>query len=155
MNRHGKEYYEARKILKGIPKVCVNCGSTENVDMHHIVPLSQGGSNALGNLVYLCKACHIKAHGADIGKYTGKRAGRNKKQPPEGYEEVLRDYFNGLIGWKVVQERLNIPQKVKARETWWVKDYANRHGIERYEKYTIPFKKVNGSSGYKLSIKKW
>ena len=153
--QYNKEYYEARKMLEGIPKVCVNCGKTEGVEMHHIVPLSRGGNNTLGNIVYLCKECHYKAHSANIGGYRGGRTGRNKKQPPEGYEEVLRDYFNGIIGWDEVKKRLKIDANIRARETWWVEEYAKKNGISRYEKYIIPFKKVMGDDKYRLSIKKW
>jgi hypothetical protein len=41
---------------------CGNCGSTSKLHVHHIVPLSLGGSNELGNLRTLCKICHVKLH---------------------------------------------------------------------------------------------
>ena len=41
---------------------CGNCGSTTNIDVHHIVPLSQGGTHELGNLRTLCHDCHKKIH---------------------------------------------------------------------------------------------
>jgi 5-methylcytosine-specific restriction endonuclease McrA len=41
---------------------CGNCGSTKNLDVHHIVPLSCGGSNELGNLKTLCRHCHSLIH---------------------------------------------------------------------------------------------
>ena len=41
---------------------CVNCGSTENIEYHHIVPLKNGGTNNLSNIVPLCETCHYKAH---------------------------------------------------------------------------------------------
>ncbi|WP_417064451.1 HNH endonuclease [Gordonibacter urolithinfaciens] len=31
--------------------------------VHHIVPLSRGGSNQDTNAVLLCEACHRRAHG--------------------------------------------------------------------------------------------
>lgn len=139
-NDHNKEYYHARKELEGIPKVCVNCGNTEGVEMHHIVPLSMGGSNQKGNLVYLCRECHYKAHGANIGRYSGEREGRPKKEPPKGYERVVEKYILGKISWSDVRKLLKLGEKTKARECWWVQDYAERMGIERYEKYTIPAK---------------
>lgn len=39
-----------------------NCGSTPNLHVHHIVPLSKGGSNKPGNLRTLCKDCHTSLH---------------------------------------------------------------------------------------------
>jgi hypothetical protein len=44
-------------------KVCTNCGSSKTLQAHHIVPLSQGGTNRLSNLTLLCERCHQRAHG--------------------------------------------------------------------------------------------
>jgi hypothetical protein len=41
---------------------CGNCGSTQNLMVHHIIPLSKGGSNLLSNLRTLCEDCHKKLH---------------------------------------------------------------------------------------------
>ena len=41
---------------------CVNCGSTETLEMHHVIPLSQGGTNHLDNLQTLCNPCHATTH---------------------------------------------------------------------------------------------
>ena len=31
-------------------------------EVHHIVPVSRGGTNEITNLVALCKSCHMKRH---------------------------------------------------------------------------------------------
>lgn len=44
---------------------CVNCGKgPENakLDVHHVVPRGQGGSDRISNLVLLCRRCHDAAH---------------------------------------------------------------------------------------------
>jgi hypothetical protein len=41
---------------------CGNCGSTSNLMVHHIVPLSRGGTNQVSNLRTLCEDCHKKLH---------------------------------------------------------------------------------------------
>ena len=42
---------------------CTRCGSTITLEVHHIVPLSEGGSlTALANLETRCTTCHAKAH---------------------------------------------------------------------------------------------
>jgi hypothetical protein len=41
---------------------CGNCGSTRNLHVHHIVPLSKGGVNSESNLRTLCKDCHALLH---------------------------------------------------------------------------------------------
>ena len=42
---------------------CVQCGSRRPLDIHHILPLAQGGSNRLTNMVSLCRECHQQVHG--------------------------------------------------------------------------------------------
>lgn len=37
---------------------CRECGSTEGLQVHHIIPLSKGGKNNLLNLKTLCQQCH-------------------------------------------------------------------------------------------------
>ena len=44
------------------PKVCATCGDTENVELHHIVPIALGGNNDYFNLIYMCHDCHMKLH---------------------------------------------------------------------------------------------
>jgi hypothetical protein len=41
---------------------CSNCGCTENLHVHHIVPLTVGGTNEMGNLYTLCRKCHERLH---------------------------------------------------------------------------------------------
>lgn len=40
---------------------CGKCGETENLEWHHMIPLSLGGETDDGNMVCLCKECHKKA----------------------------------------------------------------------------------------------
>ena len=47
----------------GIPKVCRQCGATSDLHLHHIVPRSSGGSDAIDNMTYLCADCHRALHG--------------------------------------------------------------------------------------------
>ncbi|WP_256544830.1 HNH endonuclease [Halobellus inordinatus] len=45
---------------------CVNCRASDpdvTLDVHHIVPRGQGGSDRLSNLALLCHQCHDAAHG--------------------------------------------------------------------------------------------
>ena len=37
---------------------CFECGSTEEIQMHHIVPKSRGGEK----MISICYSCHQKAH---------------------------------------------------------------------------------------------
>ena len=42
---------------------CANCGSTKDLEWHHIVPLSKGGHHIKSNTVCLCHKCHNLVHG--------------------------------------------------------------------------------------------
>lgn len=39
---------------------CLNCGSTENLSIDHIIPLSKGGQTIIQNLQTLCLTCNLK-----------------------------------------------------------------------------------------------
>lgn len=41
---------------------CVACGQSGNLNQHHLVPRSIGGSDDESNLITLCGSCHAKAH---------------------------------------------------------------------------------------------
>jgi hypothetical protein len=43
-------------------RYCCNCGSEDDVQYHHIVPLSYGGNNVISNMCCLCGSCHDKIH---------------------------------------------------------------------------------------------
>lgn len=46
------------KKESGHIKQCAFCGSKNNLEEHHMIPLFLGGTNDDDNLVYLCKKCH-------------------------------------------------------------------------------------------------
>lgn len=49
-------------------KACEVCGSlvVKDLEVHHITPRCEGGSNSLRNLVVLCEACHDKHHAGEL-----------------------------------------------------------------------------------------
>lgn len=42
--------------------MCVSCRVNKGSDVHHIVPLSRGGTTTKANLITLCAECHAKRH---------------------------------------------------------------------------------------------
>jgi 5-methylcytosine-specific restriction endonuclease McrA len=40
---------------------CTECGSTRELEVHHLRPLRLGGTDDLENLVTLCAVCHLAA----------------------------------------------------------------------------------------------
>ena len=49
------------KKLKRI-KSCQSCGYKINLQKHHIIPISEGGTNNIKNIKILCFKCHKDIH---------------------------------------------------------------------------------------------
>lgn len=108
--------------------ICVNCGSDKHIEYHHIVPLKNGGTNRLTNIVPLCEECHCKAH--DKAFMNNKSCGRPKAIEYENAEPILHRYFNMEIGKKETKELLGI----KGNSTWdrLIKEYKDKHNIGNF-----------------------
>jgi hypothetical protein len=63
-----KEQDDGRKILESVKREiwrrdggkCSECGSRNNLEFHHIIPFSKGGSNTARNIELLCMECNRK-----------------------------------------------------------------------------------------------
>lgn len=89
---------------------CVNCGATEFIEYHHIVPLTNGGTNRISNIVPLCQSCHAKAHGK-VWKGKNFNAGRPRKvKLDETTLPVMDAYFACEIGQKEAYTKLGMCQ---------------------------------------------
>lgn len=51
---------EREDILNRDGGKCRMCGSSDDLEVHHIIPVSQGGSKEEDNLCTLCNNCHIE-----------------------------------------------------------------------------------------------
>lgn len=57
---------------------CCNCGSAEDLQYHHIVPIALGGNDINANMCCLCYQCHYKLH------HNGKEG------KPKNFGELIR-----------------------------------------------------------------
>ncbi|MBU8715404.1 recombinase family protein [Brevibacillus parabrevis] len=104
-----KEFEQLRRqFAEDMPDTCQNCGSTDDLHIHHIVPLALGGRNIRSNLASLCGVCHGKVHGINIRESHGKavKAGRIKAARPGrwGAGKVPYGYDVDRFGELVVNE---------------------------------------------------
>lgn len=56
----GKRELHFKYIQSHRKERCGKCGSTENLEWHHMIPLSIGGKTCEENMVCLCSECHRK-----------------------------------------------------------------------------------------------
>ncbi|MEW6195406.1 MAG: HNH endonuclease [Bacteroidota bacterium] len=54
-----------------LPKVCVFCNATENLQTDHLIPKSRGGSDSADNLVLSCQTCNNSRSGKGIFEWLG------------------------------------------------------------------------------------
>lgn len=59
LNKQNKE-----RIISMHGDKCVICGSKHRsrLEIHHVIPKSEGGTNEIGNLIPLCHICHCAVH---------------------------------------------------------------------------------------------
>lgn len=76
-----KPIHELRSNRLGIDDhQCVNCGSQNNLEVHHIVPKCVGGVDEISNLRTLCVDCHDKTHDGKIGFITANHTHSNAEE---------------------------------------------------------------------------
>jgi 5-methylcytosine-specific restriction endonuclease McrA len=63
-----REYWRGRsnrdRHIRRHP-LCQRCERAFAVEVHHLKPISQGGTNDPGNLQSVCRQCHREAHGKE------------------------------------------------------------------------------------------
>lgn len=54
------------RIVRRDGEACLRCGDRDSLEVHHIIPVSDGGEKEDDNLATLCESCHKKAHGGSF-----------------------------------------------------------------------------------------
>lgn len=124
-----------RKMMKSVLGTsCYNCGSSEYVEYHHIVPLKLGGTNRFSNIVPLCHKCHKAAHEGrhihDFVDFQGTNPGRKPKIPDEEAFKAYDLLVDGQIGNKKLWQMLNLGEHTHPNQTMQYKRYLAARGIK-------------------------
>ena len=71
--RYGSAWVRIRKIKMAHDPLCEQCARdniiTAAEEVHHIVPLKQGGTHDMRNLMSLCKQCHSRITAKEGGRW--------------------------------------------------------------------------------------
>jgi 5-methylcytosine-specific restriction protein A len=71
--RYGRTWRKARAAYIEAHPLCEVCEQegrmTPAEEVHHIIPLADGGTNGDGNLMALCKSCHSKITASEGGRW--------------------------------------------------------------------------------------
>ena len=67
--RHTEQEWQELLALHG--SRCVLCGSTDRITRDHIIPLSQGGTDLIGNIQPLCFSCNARKRDLPLSETPG------------------------------------------------------------------------------------
>ena len=115
--------------------VCANCGSTDMVEHHHIVALSQGGTNNLTNIVPLCYKCHKAAHNGRhiqaFADHSGSDTGRPSKCDDDTAFSAYDLMVAGKIGVRKCKALMNLSDSSHPQQVEQYKKWCESRGVER------------------------
>jgi hypothetical protein len=101
--------------------ICFECGGTEHIHQHHVIPKSLGGTKTIP----LCETCHGRVHQKDLVKFNNlakegrKRyvANGGKLGRKEGSAESIETFMGKPVNIEIKRlvEQGNSVRKVSAR----------------------------------------
>lgn len=79
LKRHIFSDFVRQQIQDRDGEGCNNCHrTTEELYVHHLIPIKNGGSNSIDNLVLICETCHHYVHHGDIEKIIERALSNNE-----------------------------------------------------------------------------
>ena len=90
-----------RLVYKRDGYQCAMCSDVRGLQIHHVTPRSQGGSDFPSNLVTLCWKCHAVAHGTRLPEYPDYI---DAEWMQNHIAEYLGDYYAENLGEAWTQE---------------------------------------------------
>lgn len=128
--RYQKLIAECNRMVRSgelkVDNACANCGSTDRLEIHHIVPLQRGGKNVQGNVVRLCWRCHRAAHDRKHQKESS--SGRKRIQKPDNWNEIADQIVTNQVGVLETAAKLGIGHNTMNR---WLNEYTKENDINK------------------------
>ena len=118
---------------------CALCGSTDNLEHHHVLPKSLGGSDNEDNLLTLCSTHHVQLHNLSPGRINSSiliKAAKAKQREqgiflgghvPFGYRLKNDKLIKNAKEQRIIAEIIDLRNKgMTLREiSAWLLDYHN------------------------------
>lgn len=125
---------ERKAVYKREGYECAVCGSTRQLEIHHIIKRSRGGKNDLPNLVCLCHRCHCLLHG-DRPMPDSYRRELGPLRPEDvelAVVEYMADYYAENFGqpWWPWSEEHTVKTRDARRHSRWPEVFPNEHWEE-------------------------
>ena len=103
----GRSYECNKQIIeyKKLHKYCEKCGKEDELEVHHIIPLVEGGSDTFENFVALCSDCHKLFHKKNKSQLTKLGIEKAKKQDvdyqlhPDKYDKICLVNLFDIYSW--------------------------------------------------------
>ena len=135
---------------------CCNCGSTSDLQYHHIIPISIGGKDINSNMCCLCYDCHYKLHhdgkGSKVVNYSelikkgqakAKKEGRNAGATANEVTLVFNDDSVKVFqSAKDVAEYLNCGLRSVQH---WCEGQNTKYISKQYDIKNIYYSEINHS----------
>lgn len=118
-----------RKISECWNHKCAVCDQNDYLEFHHLIPLSEGGSDDYDNIILLCARCHAVIHNRT---FNPNKPNCKTSIDYETAKPVLAAYFANQIGAKETKEKLNLSQKTHLTESSLYKRYKREHNIGKF-----------------------
>ena len=121
-------------VLRRYDYKCVNCGCSDELEIHHIVPLEIGGNDITSNMVALCYDCHKAVTNHQLLLTTTGRPHKvgGRKRVFTNCDDILDRYFRCEIGARECKELIGMSPKNHITDNVWYKEYLEKHGIKKF-----------------------
>lgn len=69
IKNNGRFIISQKEIMRLYSSPCFYCGSLEDIHLDHVIPISRGGNDSIGNLVPACKPCNLSKYNKTITEW--------------------------------------------------------------------------------------